>query len=84
MGAVSRPGLTFDQLAERAAVPHDRAGEATLAFILRDEQRRGRVTFESDPYALNGGLDAETVVALRRLSVTGDGVAVYEDDLDEE
>ena len=62
-------GLTFAQLAQRAAVEHDRASEAILRRVLTQEVRGGRVDYHSTSrrYRLNGGLDRETVAALRQL-----------------
>jgi hypothetical protein len=66
-------GLTFHELLERsrehgvvAAGPGDRA---VLAWVLRDELRRGRIDYHgsSRRYVLNGGLPEDVKAAMRDL-----------------
>ena len=71
-----RTGLTFQQLLDRS---RREAGEtrlaigdpSVLAWVLRDELRRGRVVFNSTTrrYVLNGGLDEDVKQALRELAL---------------
>lgn len=67
-------GLTFDELLARsrqaAGATQGSIGDpAVLAFVLRDELRRGHIDYdaESRRYVLNGGLDEETLAAFRKL-----------------
>jgi hypothetical protein len=67
-------GLTFQQLLDRSraaagATPQGIGDEAVLAYVLRDELRRGTIDYHSSSrrYVLNGKLDAETLAAFRDL-----------------
>jgi DNA-binding IclR family transcriptional regulator len=65
------PGLTFEELAARAGAPPATIERELLAFVMRDELRRGHVDLDpaSGRYTLNGGLDPETRQAFRDLRV---------------
>lgn len=67
-------GLTFDELLARsrqaAGAKQGSIGDpAVLAYVLRDEVRRGRVEYHSTSrrYVLNGGLPEDVKQALRKL-----------------
>ena len=62
---VAATGLTFQQLLEHSLV----RDVATLQAVLRDELRRGRVTYNTTTrrYSLNGGLPEDVKLALRDL-----------------
>ncbi|HZN10230.1 MAG TPA: hypothetical protein VFC61_01055 [Blastocatellia bacterium] len=66
---MAQPGLTFDELRDRCLVTGFTAPEETLARVLRDEVRRGRIEYNGRRYVLNGGFDPETREALRQLEL---------------